>query len=114
MGASALVAFLRASSISLRRVFSCSPKRASASPASWLAKYASSIDVIMKIVAALAVSRRRNVEAPEPPNTVAALPPPNAPPMPPPLPDCKSTVSMRNRHTMTCKIVISVDIGRRF
>jgi hypothetical protein len=30
--------------------------------------------------------------------------------MPPPRPDCRSTVSMRNRHTMTCRIVRSVDI----
>jgi len=73
---------------------------------------ASTIDVSMKIVAAAAVSRRRNVDAPEPPNTVAALPPPNAPPMPPPLPSWRSTVSIRNRHTMTWSTVISVDIGR--
>jgi hypothetical protein len=28
--------------------------------------------------------------------------------MPPPFPDCKRTVSMRNRHTITCKTVSSV------
>jgi hypothetical protein len=30
--------------------------------------------------------------------------------MPPPLPLCRSTVSIRNRHTMTCKTVTSVDM----
>ena len=73
---------------------------------------ASTIDVAMNTVPATAVSRLRKPDAPEPPNTVAALPPPppNAAPIPPPLPDCKSTVSTRNRHTMMCKTVISVDM----
>mgnify|MGYP000520584709 CR=1 FL=1 len=62
-------------------------------------------------LAAAAVSRRRNVDAPAPPNTEPALDPPNAPPMPPPLPCCSSTVSMRNKHTTTCRIVTRVDIG---
>ena len=64
----------------------------------------------MNTVAAPAVSFCRNDDAPEPPKTVAALPPPNAPPMPPPLPYCSSTVSIRNRHTMTWRIVSSVDM----
>jgi hypothetical protein len=91
--------------------FACSaPNFSSASLESWLAMNASTIDVAMKMKAEPAVTLRRNVDAPEPPNTVPALLPPNAPPMPPPLPDCKSTVSIRNRHTMTCRIVISVDM----
>ena len=73
---------------------------------------ARTIDVIMKIVPATAVRRFKKPDAPEPPNTVAALPPPNAAPMPPPLPLCKSTVSIKNKHTMTCRTVTRVDIER--
>ena len=82
----------------------------SESPASLDAMYASTIDVSMNTVAAVAVRRRRNVDAPAPPNTEPAFEPPNAPPMPPPLPCCNSTVSMRNRHTRTCRIVTRVDM----
>jgi len=78
------------------------------------AKYANVIDVNMNMVAAPAVKRRKNVEAPEPPNTVAALPPPpKAPPMPPPLPDCSKTVSIKNKHIETCTMVTRVDMGKR-
>jgi hypothetical protein len=102
--------FARASSRSAA-AFACdSPYFSSESAELWLEMYASTIDVAMKMVAAVAVSLRRNVDAPEPPNTVAALPPPNAPPMPPPLPLCRSTVSIKNRHVITCKTVSRVDM----
>jgi hypothetical protein len=81
------------------------------SPASALAKKASTIDVTMNTVAAIAVRRRRKPDAPAPPNTVPAFEPPKAPPIPPPLPCCRSTVSMRNRHTRMCSAVTTVDIG---
>lgn len=71
---------------------------------------ARTIDVAMKMTAATAVNLRRNVEPPEPPNTVPALLPPNAPPMPPLLPDCSKIVRTKKSETMTCRIVISVDM----
>lgn len=103
-------AFSFASSFWRARSDSSEPNFSSASDESLDAMNARTIDVAMKMIAAAAVSLRRNVEAPEPPKTVAALPPPKAPPMPPPLPDCKSTVSIRNSDTMTCRMVTSVDM----
>src|SRR5262245_34401555 len=62
----------------------------------------------MNATAVPAVSRVRKFPAPEPPNTVCAPELPNARPMPPPLPAWSSTTRMRNTHTSTCRMVISV------
>jgi hypothetical protein len=105
-------AFSLASSFSAARLASSEPNFSSASLESLDEMNARTIEVAMKITAALAVSFLRNDDAPEPPNTVAALPPPNAAPMLPPLPDCKSTVSIKKSDTMTCRIVIRVDIRK--
>lgn len=103
-------AFSLASSFCFARLLSSVPNFSSASDESLDAMNARTIEVAMKIAAADAVSLRRKLEAPEPPNTVAALPPPKAAPMLPPLPDCNSTVSIRKSDTTTCRMVISVDI----
>src|SRR5258706_1110366 len=59
----------------------------------------------MNTIAAPVVSLVRKLPAPRPPNIVAPPPPPNTAPTCAPLPRCKSTTAIRNRHTITWRMV---------
>ena len=64
-------------------------------------------EVIMKRMAATAVSFARKGAAPELPKTVW-LEPPKAAPIPAPLPCCKSTMEIKAKHTSTWMTIITV------
>ena len=70
----------------------------------------SDIEVSMKMIAEIVVALERSVAEPRGPNAVCEPDPPNAPARSAAFPLCKSTTTIRNRHTNTCKVVRRIPI----
>lgn len=74
--------------------------------------YARKSEVIMKTVAATAVSLLRKLVGPLEPNSVWDEPPPKTAPISAPFPVCRRMIRIKARDTETCTMTISVCMGR--